>query len=119
MIPIAIVNAAFRETVLAARMNGLHAHQVSTLTAVVLFGLYIWWLIRFLNPGSVRRAASAGALWLILTVSFEFLFGRFVMGHPWSTLLHDYDFTAGRLWVIIPLWLALAPYIFYRLGRPE
>jgi hypothetical protein len=29
---------------------------------------------------------------------FEFLVGHYVMGHPWSRLLHDYNILAGRLW---------------------
>jgi len=31
------------------------------------------------------------------------------MGHPWRRLLGDYDLRAGRLWVLIPLWLAAGP----------
>ena len=36
----------------------------------------------------------------------------------WRALLHDYDLLAGRLWVLVLAWLALSPYVFYRLtGR--
>jgi hypothetical protein len=58
-----------------------------------------------------------GLTWLALTVAFEFLFGHYVAGHSWRALLNDYDLLAGRLWVLVLAWLALAPYLFYRLQR--
>jgi len=115
MIPIAILNAFFRESFLSGRFSELHAHQISTATAVILFGIYIWWLTCRWRPGSARRAVAVGLMWLSLTVSFEFLFGHYVMGHPWRRLFGDYNILAGRVWIIIPLWLALAPYLFFRI----
>jgi apolipoprotein N-acyltransferase len=52
-----------------------------------------------------------------LTVGFELGFGHYVAGHPWSDLVADYDLASGRLWVLIPAWTALAPYLLYRLRR--
>jgi len=53
--------------------------------------------------------------WLVLTLAFEFLFGHYVGGHSWRSLLDDYDLLSGRLWVLVPAWLAVAPYLFHRL----
>ncbi len=115
MIPIAILNAFFRESFLSGRFSELHAHQISTATAVLLFGIYIWWLTGRCGLESARRAVAVGLIWLLLTVSFEFLFGRYVMGHPWERLFWDYNILAGRVWIIIPVWIALAPYAFFRI----
>jgi len=115
MIPIAIINALIREKFLTGFLSELHAHQVSTATAVILFSVYILAVTGIWKLKSRRRASATGLLWFVLTVSFEFLFGHFVMGHPWSRLLHDYNILAGRLWVIIPAWIAFAPYVFYRI----
>ena len=46
-------------------------------------------------------------------MAFEFSFGHFVAGHSWSRLFQDYNLFAGRLWVLVLLWLTLAPYLFY------
>ena len=56
-------------------------------------------------------------LWLGLTVAFEFLFGHYVVGHPWPRLLYDYNLLAGRVWSLLPIRVAVAPYVFYRLRR--
>ncbi len=117
MIFVAIANGIFREEVLASRLNELGAHQASTVTLVILFGIYIWILILNWKPESTEQAIAIGLLWLGLTVSFEFLFGHYVAGHSWSKLLQDYNVLKGRIWIIVLIWITIAPYIFYRLQR--
>lgn len=115
MVLIAIANGLFRERVLARRLSELPAHQASCATGVLLFGLYVWLVISIWRPESSGEAIATGLIWLVLTIAFEFLFGRLVVGHPWSRLLHDYNLFAGRLWVLVLGWIALAPYLFFQL----
>lgn len=117
MVLIAIANAFLRENIFAKRLSELQAHQVSTVTGVLLFGIYIWVITRLCRPESPGHALTIGLMWLGLTIVFEFLFGHFVMGHPWSRLFYDYNVFAGRLWGIVLIWIALAPYTFYRLQK--
>ncbi|RKN80327.1 hypothetical protein D7Z94_14115 [Ulvibacterium marinum] len=117
MIFIAIANGIFREKFLAGRLRELAAHQVSTVTLVILFGIYIWIVIRNWKPESTEQAITIGLLWLGLTVLFEFLFGHYVAGHSWSKLFQDYNILKGRVWIIVLVWVTIAPYIFYRLQK--
>lgn len=114
---IAIANAMLRENVFTKRLDELQAHQASSATAVLLFGIYIWVIIHIWKPDSAGQAVAIGLIWLGLTVAFEFLFGHYVVGHPWSRLFHDYNLFAGRVWIIVLIWITLAPYIFYRLQK--
>lgn len=115
LLAIAMANGALREGLYAAQMTELAAHQLSTLLGLLLFTLYIgWFTVRWPLP-SAGLAVGVGALWLGLTLAFEFGFFHYVMGRPWSRLLRDYDLSAGRLWVLIPIWTAMAPFVFYRL----
>jgi hypothetical protein len=52
---------------------------------------------------------------LVLTVLFETAMGRFIQHRSWPELVRDYNLFAGRVWVLFLVWLALAPYLFYRL----
>jgi hypothetical protein len=113
MVPIAIANAALRQLWYGKYVAELRAHQISTATALLFFSLYIWVVIRRWRPASAGQALIIGVLWLMLTIAFEVLFGRYVAGLPWSRLVHDYNLGAGRVWVLIPLWLLVAPYVFY------
>ena len=63
------------------------------------------------------QALAIGALWLVLTLAFEFMLGRFVSGLSWREMLAEYNLAAGRLWSLVPIWVAAAPYLFYRLWR--
>jgi hypothetical protein len=118
MIVIGIGNGFLRELTYGRDLSQLGAHQVSTVIALLFFGLYIWGVARLWRFRSARQALAVGLVWLLLTVAFEFGFGHWIAGHSWHRLLHDYDLSAGRLWVMIPIWIAIAPWIFYRLhGR--
>jgi hypothetical protein len=117
MVFIAIANGAARDLGYGREMGKLAAHQISTLTALVLFSLYIWLILRRLPPRSSAQAMGIGALWLMLTLSFEFLFGHYVAGLPWARLVSDYNILTGRLWVLIPIWLAIAPLVYLRLRK--
>jgi len=66
---------------------------------------------------SARQAIVVGALWLVMTLMFEFGFGHWVAGRTWPTLFNEYNLLAGRVWVFIPAWLARAPTIFFRLQK--
>lgn len=71
--------------------------------------VFQWWPL-----ASSAEAARVGAAWLILTLAFEFGLGRFVFRLSWRRMLAEYDLSAGRLWILVPIWVALAPYVFFR-----
>jgi len=114
---IAIANGAVREGSYGKYLSELQAHQISTATGVLLFGIYIWLLLRIWRPASAGQAIAIGLVWLGMTVAFEFLFGHSVAKRSWSDLLHDYNLLAGRVWVVVLVWVTLAPYLFYRLQQ--
>jgi hypothetical protein len=114
MIIIGITNGILREFTYGKYLNELRAHQVSTAIGVCLFGLYIWVLTRFWHIQSSQQAIAIGLIWLGLTVVFEFTFGRYIAGHSWSQLFRDYNLLAGRVWIFVLIWIAIAPFLFYR-----
>ncbi|MDY6950083.1 MAG: hypothetical protein SWE60_01090 [Thermodesulfobacteriota bacterium] len=112
---LAVLNGAVREKVYGPFMGELSAHQLATFMGLILFGAYIWVLTGLWPIQSSEQALGIGGLWLLMTIVFEFLFGRYVMGHPWGRLLHDYNLLKGRLWSLVLIWTAVAPYLFYRM----
>ena len=117
MVLIAIANGAIREASYGKHMSELQAHQISTLSGVLLFSAYIYVVIRICRPDTSGQAITVGLIWLGLTIAFEFLFGHYVVGHSWSKLLYDYNVFAGRVWVVVLIWVTVAPYVFYRLQK--
>lgn len=116
MLLLAIANGALREFVFKKYMGELTAHQLSTFSLLVLFAVYIGFVMHYFPPASANEAILLGLFWLVLTLLFEFGFGRY-RGNSWEKLLEDYNLVKGRLWILIPLWVAIAPYIFFKLRK--
>jgi len=112
---VAVGNGMLREASYGRTLPELAAHQLSTLTGIVFTGLCAWWLLRVWPLQSALQAWQVGLFWLLLTVVFEFLFGHYVAGHSWQRLLHGYNLAQGRVWPLFLLWIAVMPYVFFRL----
>src|SRR6516225_2804589 len=67
MVFIAIANGAIREGWYGKYVSELQAHQLSTATGVLLFGVYIWVLVRIWRPASTGQALTLGLVWLGMT----------------------------------------------------
>jgi len=117
MLLASVANGAIRDFTYGKRVDELTAHQLSTVSSVLLLGIVIWGFVRLYPPASGRQAISIGLLWLALTVAFEFLFFHYVGGHSWAELLGNYNVLKGRVWVVVLAWVAIAPYVFFRADR--
>ena len=114
MLIIAIANGALRDLGYKKFTGELLAHQASTFTLLAFFSVYVHYIVGRIPPASASQAITLGLLWLLLTLIFEFGFGL-LRGKTLSTLLTDYNIFKGRLWILIPLFTVVAPYIFYKL----
>jgi len=83
------------------------------ISTVMLCGLILgatWLGIGWIGPSNASQAWGIGVFWLLLTLAFEFGAGHFLFKKPWSELLLDYDLTQGRIWVLVPIVTAMAPW---------
>ena len=115
MVFIAILNGGIRDLTYKTHVGELAAHQISTVTGIFLFGIYIWSLGHRWKLKSGRQAAALGLIWLALTEAFEFLFFHYAAGHSWSRIIQAHNILEGWLWVLVLIFIATAPYIMYRL----
>jgi len=113
MLFIAIANGALRQFTFGRVMPELRAHQLSTIIGSVLIGSFIWYVISHFPPTSNNHALLIGAMWLCLTVVFEFFMGLVLSRKPLSKVLHDYNLVEGRVWVLFLAWITVAPWLFY------
>lgn len=112
LLVVAFAAAALRAGLLEPRIGEPAAHVAGTIMVVITFAVLIWLAAPWVVPDLARgRLAAVGVGWTLATMAFEFGFGHYVMGHPWSRLLADYDITAGRLWVLVLLTLLLMPVV--------
>lgn len=116
IVPIAVLNGAVRDLLIAPGVGDPVAHVISTLLLCLAIVALTWLTIEWIGPADMWQTAAIGLGWLLLTIAFEFLAGLFVFGTAWSRLIADYDLTRGRVWIFVPITTAIAPWLAAR-GR--
>ena len=113
VLALAVLNGAAREAWLIPQFGETAGRAISTLALCVLVFVVTWLTIGWIHPTTAGEALRVGALWLVLTLAFEFMVGHYGFGQDWSVLLEDYDLSRGRIWVLVlvvvlggPLWTA-------------
>ncbi|AJE04247.1 hypothetical protein [Geobacter pickeringii] len=114
-VPLGILNGGLREKVLNPLLGQRVALPLSGVTLGILIVAVTALLIPSLGVLRPSRYWLVGGGWLVMTVFFEFFFGRCVMGHSWAKLLEAYNVLTGNLWVVVLLVIAAAPYLAARL----
>jgi hypothetical protein len=111
-----VVNGIARELLYRKPLGEGLSHQISGVTLSVAMAAYVVVLERRwkLSAADARRI---GATWLLLTLAFEFGFGRFVDHKTWSELFHDYNLLRGRTWPLVLAFLAALPLLARELRR--
>lgn len=109
MLALAVCFGAARDFLLAPALGDGPARALGTLALCAAL-----WAVaaRFVRRKGVHggRALCLGFIWAGMTLAFEFGFG-FGRGLPLEAMLADYDIASGRLWVLVPLTLILAPLV--------
>ena len=112
----AIGNGFFRELVLVPVLGAGPALPVSGVLLAVLILLIAWLAIPAMGSAERGLYLRIGALWVLLTLAFEFLFGHFLAGRPWEEILAVFDVSEGDLFLLDLLVAGCAPWLAAR-GR--
>lgn len=112
---LAIANGILREEILLPALGKPGALVLSGVLLATLIVLVAYGLVRFTPGLSASQGFRIGALWLGLTLAFEFSFGRYVQHKSWAELLDAYTFKEGNIWPVVLAVTLLAPYLAARL----
>lgn len=118
MILLAFANGTLRELVIMKHFSELRAHQLSTLTLIILCSVYVWYVFPQLKIQHSGQAIVIGLVWMLLTVTFEFSLGR-LTNKSWEHLFRDYHLLAGRIWLLFLTCLFMLPYLVYLIRGSE
>ena len=111
----AIANGTFREHFLAPAIGARTALPVSgiLLSAIVL--LVTWCCFRLIAGYRQPAYLLIGLQWVLMTLSFEFLFGHFVADKPWPEISRVFDFTQGDLFIVVLAVSLISPLLVARI----
>ncbi len=99
-----------REIFVAPVIGAQHARQIGVLTGSLIVLAIAWLLARWIDARRPRTQYQVGALWVALTLMFEFALGR-ATGASWARLFADYNPAQGGFLLLGLLVMFLAPRI--------
>ncbi len=111
---VALANGGVRVAVTQPAWGEEAARRIATAILLAVIAAYVWWFDRRFPLPSRQRAWLVGLTWTGLTLAFEFGLGV-ATGMTWPEMLADYDISRGRVWVLVPLFMVVAPALARRM----
>ncbi len=111
---LAILNGALREGVLIPAMGTFAGLIASGIALCFCIALVAFFAAPWYGRLSSRQYWFIGLFWLLLTLLFEFSFGRFVQQKDWAQLAQAYTFQGGNLWPVVLALTFFSPWLAAR-----
>ena len=106
-----VLHGIARGIFLVPHVGEFRSNQIGVLTGSVIILVVALLFVRWIGASRTSTLLTVGVLWLGLTLAFEILFGRFVMGASWERLAADYNVLEGGLLPFGMAILLLSPLI--------
>ena len=107
----AIANGLLREKLLAPLFSETLALPISGISLSFIIFLVTWLMFPLISGNTKSTYILVGILWVILTLIFEFLFGHFAAGKPWSVILQGFNVASGNLFILALLSSLMSPFL--------
>jgi len=120
---LAILNGIIRNATykpLLEPIIGNWAHQISSITGIILFFIAIYLFLTFTKSNYTKQdLLNIGFMWMAMTIIFEFAFGYYFRQSSWSEMVGAYYFWRGELWFFVLLSVVVIPQICFRLLKND
>jgi len=103
-------NGLLRKVFVEPLVGDLVARQVGVAIGSLMVVLVAYLLAGWLRLRRKPSMALVGMAWVALTIGFEIVLGRLLMGLSWARILSDYDVMRGGLMPVGLLVMASAPF---------
>jgi len=109
-----ILHGIARGIFLVPHVGEFRSSQIGVFTGSIIILAIAVVFVRWIGATRSAHLLMVGFLWLALTLTFEVLFGRFVVGASWERLAADYNVLKGGLLPFGMLVLLLSPLIAWK-----
>ena len=83
--------------VLVPIVGEFRSNQIGVFTGSAIILLIAYFTVHWIGAKRPNELLLVGMIWLVLTMAFEVLFGRFVVGLCWERIASDYSLLKGGL----------------------
>ena len=111
----AIINGILRENVLIPNLGPHIAIPASGMMLSILVFIVTYLSFPLFGKHHTFSYLFIGVQWVFMTLLFEFIFGHYVMGKSWSTLLQVFDIRKGDLMIVVLLVSLISPLFVARI----
>lgn len=112
---LAIANGLMREFLFVPLFGTSAALPLSGLSLGLIIFAVTFIAIGFIGATGKKHCLLIGTQWLLMTLSFELLFGHFVAGKPWAELMLVFNLTSGDLFLLVLLASFVSPFLVARI----
>jgi len=110
-----IFHGILRAIVLVPMVGEFRSNQIGVFTGSAIILVIAYLTIRWIGAKRPMELLTVGFIWLLLTVAFEVLFGRFVVGMAWEQVFAGFNIAQGGLMPFGLLVLFFSPMIAAKL----
>ncbi|HBE83716.1 MAG TPA: hypothetical protein PLN05_06140 [Pyrinomonadaceae bacterium] len=103
------VHGIARIQILEPSVGEFRARQMAVFSGAAIIFLVTRSLIRWIGANGPFALVAIGLFWMVLTIAFELLIGRFVFGFSWQRIAAEYDITSGSLMPLGLVFLVFCP----------
>jgi hypothetical protein len=107
----AIINGLLREKLVAPMLGIETALPISGVTLSIVIFLFSLMSVSFIGSSETKTYLFIGIYWVLLTLSFEFLFGHYVVGKSWHELMQVFNIQKGDLFLVVLFVTAFSPWL--------
>lgn len=123
LLVVALINATIRETTykpLLAPHIGMWAHQISSVTGILLFFFAIYFFLKNVkDPYTEKDLFKVGSIWIAMTIAFESFMNMFVRKLSFAQVLETYYFWRGDTWIFVLVSLVVSPLIVHKILKKK
>lgn len=112
-----ILHGIVRGIFLVPVVGEFRSNQIGVFTGSLIILAIALAFIRWIGASRPLELLGVGILWTALTLAFEVVFGRYVVGASWERLAADYNVLEGGLLPFGLLVLLLSPLVAGKLRR--
>lgn len=112
-----ILHGIARGIFLVPLVGEFRSNQIGVFSGSLIILAITFAFIRWIGASRPLDLLGVGILWTAMTLVFELLFGRFVVGASWERLAADYNVLEGGLLPFGMAFLLLSPLLAGRVRR--